>query len=132
MNVLQFALEQVNKAFPGVFNIPLADAAGFLGISPKTVRNQLSATGQAPFKTVLRGGKRYVPALALAEIIAADLVAAGITSSFDAGVTQTATATPEPTNEKPTKRGKGRPTKVEQKRREAAAAAAASQEGGAA
>ncbi len=57
MNVLQFALEQVNKAFPGVFNIPLADAAGFLGISPKTVRNQLSATGQAPFKTVLRGGK---------------------------------------------------------------------------
>lgn len=123
MNVLQFALLQVNKAFPGVFSIPMSDAAVFLGISPKTARNQLSATGQGPFKTVLRGGKRYVPALALAEIIAADIVAAGISvSSFDAGVTQAATVAPESTNEKPAKRGKGRPRKVAVAAREGCAA----------
>lgn len=77
MDVLQFALKQVNTAFPGVFNIPLADASKFIGVSPKTIRNQLSL-GCAPFLTVARGGLRYVPAPALAAVVAADIVAAGV------------------------------------------------------
>lgn len=74
---LQFALNQVNQAFPGVFNIPLPNAAKFLGIAPKTARNQVE-TGRARFSTILRGGKRYVPAPALAAVIAADLQDAGV------------------------------------------------------
>lgn len=112
MDVLQFALQQVNNAFPGVFNIPLADASRFIGISPKTARNQLSR-GCAPFETITRGGLRYVPAPSLAAVVAADMLSAKVDiSSFNAdGISAEAIATTKSGSE-PVKRGRGRPRKV--------------------
>jgi hypothetical protein len=73
---LSFALQQVHQAFPGVFHIPMPQAARFVGISPKTARNR-QHLGKPLFKTIVRDGLRYVPATELAAFVAADLDAAG-------------------------------------------------------
>lgn len=99
-NLRAFITAQVNTAFPGVYNIPLASASRFAGVAYQTARNKL-LTGSFPLQTVKIGKKRFVSVAALVDFLAAQ-----------AGEEVEMTA--EPTAE-PTKRRRGRPCKNEQR-----------------
>lgn len=111
-NNLDFALQEVRQAFPGVFQIPLPQAARFVGISPKTARNR-QHLGKPLFKTIVRDGFRYVPATELAAFLAADLDAAGfVAEPQERAQSADLTAGNADTPAGGQKRGPGRPRKL--------------------
>ncbi len=61
MSPIEIAAAAVEKAFPGLFLIPIPAFAGLTGRTPGSIRNKSSA-GTLEVRTVLQGKKRYVPA----------------------------------------------------------------------
>jgi hypothetical protein len=90
-----FITSQVNAAFPGIYNIPLADAARFAGFAYQTARNQLQ-DGSFPIATVKIGKRRYISVAVLVDYLVSQAPQP---------------ATPAEAEEPPAKRPVGRPRK---------------------
>lgn len=97
---LALVQQHIAQTFPGAFFVPLPEAARYIGVSQKTVRNKIWR-GEPLFHTVERGGKRYVSVDELARFVVAELDA------------QTPAPADAPTPAVlPVRRGRGRPRKT--------------------
>lgn len=100
------AKDLVQAAFPGAAMISIHLAAQFLGLSEKTLRNMIAGS-RSPVGTAKVGGRRLIPADALAMTMAKALESAGV---FDT-TPQSLTVCREPGGS--IGEGPGRPRKTE-------------------
>ena len=68
-------LQLVQNQFPGVFFVPLRDAAPFCGFAYQTARNMGPSF---PIKTTKQGKLRLVPVVEIAHFIAGKMEEAGV------------------------------------------------------